>query len=263
MPSWSRLIGMLHIPPLPGSPRYAGDLDAVNRHVLKDAQTLFKAGVHAMMLENFGDTPFHPGPVPSHVVAHMTAIASRVRQALPKVQLGINVLRNDGCAAMSIAHAVGADFIRVNVLCGARLTDQGLIQGIAHDLLRLRKSLGAERIHVFADVNVKHSAPLASIPLEQEVEDLIHRGGADALIVTGRGTGHAAAMDELKAVKAAAGTTPVYLGSGVTAENLRGYAEHADGFIVGTSLKRAGSSAVDGGRVRALFKKNPRPWAGG
>src|SRR5690606_13240725 len=113
-----------------------------------------------LMLENFGDTPFYPRRVAAHTVAAMTAIAVEVRRQVD-LPLGINVLRNDGLSALGIAAASGADFIRVNVLSGARVTDQGIVQGIAHDLLRERRWLGAESVKILADVNVKHSAPLA------------------------------------------------------------------------------------------------------
>jgi membrane complex biogenesis BtpA family protein len=173
--NWSNsrkvVIGMLHLPPLPGSPRHAPSAlgaDRITKSVLADADVLADGGVQGLMLENFGDVPFYPGRVPAHVVAHMTAIALAVRQRLPDLPLGINVLRNDGQSALAIASAVGAAFIRVNVLCGARVTDQGVLQGIAHDLLRERAILGAQHVKVMADVDVKHSAPLASIALEDE-----------------------------------------------------------------------------------------------
>lgn len=254
------LIGMLHLPPLPGSPRYGGDMEAVVRHVLKDAAALVKGGLRSLMMENFGDAPFYPAGVPGHVIAHMAALAVKVKERFD-VSLGVNVLRNDGCAAMAVAHAAGADFIRVNILCGARLTDQGIIQGIAHDLLRLRKTLGADRVRILADVNVKHSAPLAVVPLEREVADLIHRGLADALIVTGGGTGEATSLEELKAVKRAAGKTDVYVGSGIGAETVGGYLPYAEGFIVGSWLKRGGdaNAPVDLGRAKALVKSISYP----
>src|SRR5687768_15249635 len=125
------LVGMLHAPPLPGSPRYAGSWQSVRDHVLRDAETLVSGGVHGLMLENYGDAPFFPGRAAAHTAACLTALAEQVRSALA-VPLGINVLRNDGCTALEVALAARAQFIRVNILCGARLTDQGIIQGIAH-----------------------------------------------------------------------------------------------------------------------------------
>jgi membrane complex biogenesis BtpA family protein len=256
LPQWSAIakpvIGMLHLPPLPGSPRYGGNLDAIREAVLRDAQALSDGGVHGVMLENFGDVPFHPGTVPAHVVAHMTALAARIRAEFD-LPLGINVLRNDGRSAMAIAHAVGAAFVRVNVLCGARVADQGILQGIAHDLLRDRAMLGAD-VKILADVDVKHSAPLSPRPLTDEVSDTLHRGLADALIVSGWGTGQKTDPRHVREVKAAAGETPVFIGSGVTAENVCEYAGVSDGFIIGSAFKRNGqaSEPVEVERVRAV-----------
>src|ERR1043165_8697312 len=169
LPGWSNIakpvIGMLHLLPLPGAPRYGSPLGPGRSALLRDAELLAQGGVHGLMIENFGDAPFYPARVPAHVVAHMTALATEVKRKAPQLPLGINVLRNDGMSALAIAHAVGADYIRVNVLCGVRVADQGLLHGIAHDLLRLRAELGATRIKIFADVDVKHSAPLAARPL--------------------------------------------------------------------------------------------------
>jgi uncharacterized protein len=258
LPAWTAvskpIIGMLHAPPLPGSPGYRGAWQAVLTRVLADAAALAAGGVDGLMLENFGDAPFYPGPTPQYVSTHLTALAAELRRRHP-LPLGINVLRNDGCAAMSVAHAVGAEFIRVNVLCGARVTDQGIVQGSAHELLRLRELLGARHVKILADVNVKHSSPLGPPPpIEQEVADLLERGGADALIVSGTGTGRAVNLDELRRVKAAAGAAPVLIGSGANAESARALCEVADGFIVGTSLKIDGASAnpVDPRRVQAF-----------
>lgn len=248
------LIGMLHLPPLPGSPRFGGSMRDVMQRVMADAHALTSGGIELLMLENFGDSPFFPGTVPNVTVAHMTAIAERIKAAFPTTRLGINVLRNDGCAALAIAQAVGADFVRVNVLCGARVTDQGLITGIAHDLLRLRASLNAEQIAILADVDVKHSAPLGPRDIVDEVHDLIERGGADAVIVSGNATGRPVDLTQLARVAAVAGQKPVLIGSGANGATLPQLLKHAAGAIVGTSLKVGGhvDAPVDTVRVREL-----------
>jgi membrane complex biogenesis BtpA family protein len=228
-------------------------LRAICDAALRDAEALAAGGVHGIMMENFGDAPFYPGRVPASVVAHVTAIAAEIRRAIPDVPLGINVLRNDGQSALAVAHAVGASFIRVNVLCGARVTDQGVIQGIAHDLLRERAHLGAHDIKIMADVDVKHSAPLAARPIVDEVDDTIERGLADAVIVSGAGTGKPTDPHHVRVVKGGAGNMPVLIGSGVSAATVDQF-DAADGFIVGTAFKRNGDVAepVDVERVRAF-----------
>lgn len=235
------VIGMVHLLPLPGAPK-ALDLAQVLERALADADALVRGGCHGLMMENFGDAPFFPGSVAPSTLTMMTRIAVEIRR-MSKLPLGINVLRNDGLGALSVAMAAEADFIRVNVLTGARVTDQGIIQGIAHDLLRARAQLGAQRISILADVDVKHSAPLAARPLADETQDAVLRGGADALVVSGAGTGKATDPAKLAQVKAAAAGRRVLVGSGVTVETLASLMPHADGFIVGTAFKKDGNPA--------------------
>ncbi len=250
------VIGMLHLPALPGSPQFEGRIEALHASVMRDAESLVAGGITHLMIENFGDAPFFPHCVPAITLTHMTAIAEQVRSRFG-VRIGINVLRNDGCGAMAVAHAAGADFIRVNVLGGARVTDQGIVIGIAHDLLRLRATLRAEHIAILADVDVKHSAALAPRPIEDEVRDLVGRGGADAVIVSGNATGQAVDRMLLARVTLAAGATPVLIGSGADIETIGTLLHDAAGVIVGTSLKGNGcvSEPVDVARVREFVER--------
>ena len=216
------VIGMLHLPPLPGSPGQRSEMEEIREWMLRDADALVSGGVDGLMLENFGDTPFYPGHVPAHTVAAMAVLARDVKARFA-VPLGINVLRNDGVSALGIAAAAGAAYIRINVFTGARLTDQGIVQAEAHEVMRLRALLAAP-VQVFADVAVKHSAPLGPRNLEDEIEDTIHRAHADAIIVSGAGTGKQTSLDDLRCARAAAGGTPILVGSGADTAGLRGSA---------------------------------------
>lgn len=250
------VIGMLHALPLPGAPAFSGEIAEIEQSLLRDAEALAGGGVHGLMLENFGDAPFYPRRVPALTVAHLTRLALAVRQRFD-LPLGINVLRNDGLSALAIASAVGAAFIRVNIFCGARVTDQGVIQGIAHQLMRRRAVLGVTHIRIFADASVKHSAPLGPPrPLEDEIADMVQRGGADAVVVSGAGTGKATALEDVIRARAAAEGRPVLIGSGITSASIAQYRGHANGFIVGSSLKPNGDARqpVDAARVRELMQ---------
>jgi membrane complex biogenesis BtpA family protein len=235
------VIGMLHLPALPGAPQNKLGLDGILEWVLQDAKTLANGGIDGLMLENFGDIPFYPRRVPPHTVAFMTAIGREIKRDF-SLPLGINVLRNDAESAMAIASAIAAEFIRVNVHIGARITDQGIVEGSAHRTLRYRNSIGSS-IRIFADADVKHSAPLAARDLTTEVEELATRGCADAIIITGSATGRETSLKDLRTAKTAADGTPVFAGSGVRAENIASVLKIADGVIVGTALKRDGISS--------------------
>lgn len=246
-------IGMIHLPALPGSPRSRLSIEECIDHALRDAEALVSGGVDGLIIENFNDAPFRPGAVDPWTVAAMTRIAQAVREAVD-CRVGINVLRNDALSALSIALAVGADFIRVNIHSGAMLTDQGIITGEADRTLRARRELGAEHIRIFADVLVKHAVPLGPLTIEDAVADVVVRGLADAVIVTGSATGQSASLDDVRAAVAAAGDTPVYVGSGVSSENAPKLIPPAQGLIAGSWIKMDGDvrNPVDVNRVREL-----------
>lgn len=251
-----RVIGMLHLEPLPGSPGWRGDLAAVIAAAVRDARTLRQEGVRALMLENFHDVPFHPDDVPPVTVAALTAAAAAVRRECPDCALGINVLRNDAESALAIAVATGASFIRVNVHTGSTVTDQGLMHGRAWNTLRRRREYGVP-VGILGDLRVKHAAPLVAWQLAEEARDLRVRGLADGLIVTGTATGAGAEPAELAALREVLPDTPLLVGSGVTVDTVERFLPAADGFIVGTALKEDGDVAapVSAARVRDFMAR--------
>ncbi len=236
------LVGMLHLPALPGAPSSSRALADIESQAVAEARILESAGFDAAVLENFGDVPFGK-TAGVETVAFMTRIACAVRAEAPDLDLGINVLRNDARSALAVASACGAAFIRVNVHVGATATDQGIIEGRAAETLRARAALGSS-VEIWSDVHVKHGRSLAHETIAEEAEDAAKRGLADALIVSGAGTGKPTSSSDLEAVKARGLGCPIYVGSGVTEDNVQALLEVADGVIVGTSLK-SGTSTLD------------------
>lgn len=250
------LIGMVHLPALPGSPQTSLSVDQCIDVALRDADALQEGSVDGIIIENFNDVPFRPGPVDPHTVAVMTRICLEVRRNTD-CRVGVNVLRNDAEAALGIAVAAGLEFIRVNVHTGAMVTDQGLITGRADRTLRTRKALDAEHIQIFADILVKHAVPLGEQSIEDAVADTVERGLADVVIVSGTGTGKVTSAADVQAAARAAGSTPVYVGSGVTKDNVTSLVPPASGLIVGSWLKIDGNvrNRVDVDRVRQIRAK--------
>ncbi len=235
-----QLVGVVHLPPLPGSPRSAVSVADIAASAARDARVLAAAGFDRVMIENFGDAPFFADRVPPVTVSAMTACALAVRKACPDLPLGVNVLRNDADSALAIAAVVGATCIRVNVHTAARVTDQGLVEGRAAETLRSRRALGAEGVAIWADVDVKHSAPLAPRDVGREADDLVVRGLADAVLVTGEGTGRGVDLAKLGRVREAVASTPVLVASGATVDSLGELAGLCDGVIVGSALRAGG-----------------------
>ncbi len=249
------IIGVVHLLPLIGSPQSTQALDEIRTRALSDVGMLINNGMDGIIIENYGDAPFYPDAVEPHTVASLTVIASEIRGHYPQTPIGLNILRNDAKSAMAIATVADANFIRVNVHTGAMLTDQGIIQGRAHETLRYRSVLKSE-VKIFADIAVKHAVPLAPIDIVASAEDTYHRGLADALIVTGTATGKGIDLDQLKSIKSAIPHATVFVGSGVTVDSLAEVLQYADGVIVGTAIKRDGvtTNGVDPDRVRALIE---------
>ena len=247
------VIGMVHLIPLPGSPRWAGSMRDVLAAALVDAGALIDGGAEALLVENFGDAPFTPGRVEPATVAAMSVVAAEVRREFPGTRLGLNVLKNDARAALGVAAAVGAEFIRVNVHSAALLANQAVVQSAAYATLRDPRLLGVD-VAILADVGGKHAVPLAPVETEQMARDLVHRGLADALVVSGAATGQATPLGEVKRVRSAVPDVPLLIGSGVTAETAAELLSVADGLIVGTSVKRDGDvrQPVDRARVEKL-----------
>jgi len=248
------VIGMVHLRALPGSPRWAGNMEAVVQAALEDARALADGGVDALLVENYGDVPFTTGRVDSATVAGMAVVIGEIKRAVT-LPIGVNVLKSDALSALAVAAAVGGRFVRVNVHVGAVVADQGILQSRAHDSLRYRRLLGLD-ISILADVQAKHGMPLAPIPLEQEARDCLSRGLADGLVVSGAATGEPTPMNDLKRVRGAVPHVPLLVGSGATPETAAALLSIADGLIVGTAVKRDGilANPVDPGRVRRLVE---------
>ena len=248
------LIGVVHLRPLPGSPRWAGNLKSVIEFAVADARAYERGGAHAIFVENFGDVPFTKAAVGPETIAAMTAAGCAIRAAV-KLPIGFNVLRNDARAALALCAACDGDFIRVNIHTGAMLTDQGLIEGDAFNTVRYRERI-RPAAQIFADVHVKHAVPMGNWSIEDSAHDTVERGLADALIVSGVGTGQAAAIADVERVRRACPNAKLLLGSGVNAANVKNYLRFADGVIVGSSLKKDGklANAVDPKRVAVLVK---------
>jgi len=255
------VVGVVHLLPLPGSPRWGGNLDRVLDRAVKDARALRAGGAHGAVIENFGDLPFVAGNVEPACVAAMTA-ALRECVAASRLPFGVNVLRNDGPAALAVALAGGGRFLRTNVHTGTMATDQGILEGRAAETLRDRARLRAGKVAIFADVLVKHGSPLGEREPRREAADAVERGLADAVLATGRATGLKADYREVAAVRDELPGVPLLVASGVEPLDLPVVAALADGVIVGTFLKKGGRTGnpVDPARVRALVAAARRSW---
>lgn len=244
------VIAMIHLEALPGTPAGRRSVREIEALALREAGLYRETGVHGIMIENMHDTPYLRGEVGPEIVAVMAIVARAVKDA-SKLPCGVQVLAGANEEAMAVAHAAHLDFIRVEGFVFAHVADEGPIQATAAPLLRYRKQIGADRVQVWADVKKKHSshAITADIGIGETAEAVEFMRG-DVVIITGSVTGDPPQLADIRAAKEHC-RLPVYLGSGVTAQNLTKYYAMADGFIIGSHFKTDGvwSNTVDPKRV--------------
>ncbi|MCA9294715.1 MAG: BtpA/SgcQ family protein [Phycisphaerales bacterium] len=250
------LLAMVHVDALPGTPRHDGRSVATIAHRAADeARMLVEAGFDGVIVENMHDAPYLLRDVGSEIATAMTAVTLRVKDAIGATPLGVQVLAGANMAALAVAHAAGAQFIRAEGFVFSSIADEGLMaRADAGPLLRYRKQIGAEGVRILADIKKKHSSH--AITADVDLGETAHAAaffGADGLVITGIATGHATSLDDLRAARHAT-HLPIVVGSGATPETLGALFEHAHAVIVGSWYKRDGlwSNAPDPARVKQL-----------
>lgn len=250
------IIGMIHVGALPGTPGSHETVETLARRAAEEARILADGGVDAVLIENMHDRPYLRQAVGPEIVAAMTVIGAAVRAAV-SMPMGVQILAGANREALSVAHAIGAGFVRAENFAYAHIADEGLMpEADAGPLLRFRRLIHAESVAVLADVKKKHSshAVTADVGLA-EAARTSEFFGADGVIVTGVATGRPTDPSDAEAVFGVV-NVPVLIGSGVTPENLAALWPYADAFIVGSYLKQEGDwrNAPDPRRVRALIR---------
>jgi len=247
------IFGMVHLAPLPGSPKYNFDNEKIIKDAIDDADKLISGGVDGIIIENYGDWPFTKKVNLSQIMVH-TIISYKIREKYPDIPLGINFHYNVYDAEAHLASTVGADFVRVEVFVDTVIYDDGILYPVSADVLRLRKQLNASFL-IFADIQPKHTELL----VPRSIKDSAHaaeRAMADAVIVTGKETGSETPIELIKQVKEAV-NIPILVGSGTTPSNVLDILNIADGAIVGSYFKYNGYvfNHVDEVRVKNFMKE--------
>ena len=249
------VIGMLHLPPLPGSYNYDGQpLDGIVEYALRDADILASSGFDGFLLQNAGDRPASLEVCPEKV-AYMSVIGAAVRRAHPTMPLGVNVCWNVPKATIAVCHAAGGAFIRLeHVYIGMAITAHGPVYGCAYEATQFLKLLDAKHIRIFADVYEAHSVPIGRVPIEQAARQATGACQAHAVIITGSTFAESMAM--MQAIKKSSPTMTVILGGGSDPANVGEALRQADGIIVGRSLKARLDvmAPIDGGKAQAYME---------
>jgi membrane complex biogenesis BtpA family protein len=250
------LVGMVHVGALPGTPRAAEPVSALARRAAAEARILASAGFDAVLLENMHDVPYLRRDVGPEIVAGLTAVGAAVRAAV-EIPIGIQVLAGANRAALAVATAIGAGFVRAEGFAFAAVADEGILEEAdAGPLLRYRRAIGAKDVRILADVKKKHSAHAITADVDlAETARATEFLGADGVVVSGAATGEPTSPEDLAAVRAAVGI-PVVVGSGATPETVAALLRPADAIIVGSWIKEEGKwfNPPDPRRAEAFVK---------
>ena len=248
------VIGVIHVGALPGTPRGSQSVSELVALARQEAKLYREAGVDGVIVENMHDVPYLRGGVGPEIVAAMTGIGIAVK-AECGFPVGVQILAGANIEAMAVAHAAGLDFIRAEGYAYAHVADEGLIEASAAQLLRYRKQIGASHVQVWADVKKKHAAHAITADVSLgETAETVEFMGADCVIVTGSATGKAPKVADVQEAESHC-RLPVFLGSGITENNLAEFYDHADGFIIGSAFKCDGlwSNTIDPARVNRVM----------
>src|SRR4051812_25871850 len=249
------IIGMIHVGALPGTPASQLPLGKIVAAAVREARIYREAGVDGVALENMHDVPYLRGAVGPEIVSAMTIIGQAVKAEFQGIT-GIQILAAANREAVAVAHAASLDWVRVEGFAFAHVADEGFIDSCAAELLRYRKQIGAEKVQVWADIKKKHSSP--AITADISLGETAHAAEfmrADTLIVTGPVTGRPPVPADVEEAKSHS-HLPIILGSCMNTANIAGFLPVADGFIVGSSFKKAGdwNNPVDPAKVKAFMK---------
>jgi predicted TIM-barrel enzyme len=229
------VIGMIHVPALPGTPFYSGPFGLLVDKVVRETEIFLKAGVDAVAIENMHDIPYLNNSAGSEIIASMAVLASKVKTIF-KGPVGIQILAASNKEALSCALVSDCQFIRAEGFVFAHTADEGIIESCAGELLRHRKIIGADHIKIFTDIKKKHS-----------------------IIVTGKSTGQEADLKEIQNLNSSI-KVPLIVGSGVTYNNLDSYLLNSDAVIVGSYFKTDGfwKSDLELSKIKKFMNKCKR-----
>jgi membrane complex biogenesis BtpA family protein len=249
---------MVHVRALPGTPHANLSIHEIVRIATQEADLLARSGFDAIIIENMHDRPYVHGSHGPQTTAALTRVACEIRQHLPQMPLGIQVLSGGNKEALAIALAADAQFIRCENFVYAHVADEGLLtRAEAGGLLRFRRSIGAEHIEVWCDIKKKHASHAITGDLTiGEIAEGAEFFSADALIVTGSATGQPTDLRDVDRVRKATPGMRTVVGSGVSTQTIAATLERADGVIVGSQLKRGGlwSNPLEESRCRGMVK---------
>ncbi|MBI2666489.1 hypothetical protein HYX13_02660 [Candidatus Woesearchaeota archaeon] len=201
------IFGMIHL---------AGDVPV--KRALEELALFEEESVDAAIIENYHGS-----------IGDVEQTLLEIRLRTSKIVLGVNILPNQYFLSFDFAKRYGACFIQLDHISGI-YTNGMLLEG----LYRQYKEKHSDTF-VLGGVWPKYYSPLPGSDLEKDLCEGVRR--AEAIVVTGAGTGKETPLEKIKKFREVIGEHPLVVGAGLTPENAYKQLSIADGGIVGSSLK--------------------------
>jgi uncharacterized protein len=240
------LIGMIHLPPLPGTPFFQpGSLQTTIENAVANAIALDKAGMDGCLLQTVDRIyPVADEADPARVSA-MAMIAQSVRQSVRQdFQIGVQIMINANCASIAVAKLCGGTFIRASAFVGATLSAHGLVQAAPDRVMRYRRNLDALDVGVIAEIASMHFSWLGGDKSVGEVARLARTAGAEAVAISDPHEDRL--LNMIDDVRSATPDMPLLLAGGSNFGNVSRILPRVDGAFVGTAIEAQGwGSQID------------------
>jgi len=247
------VIAMLHLSALPGDPGYdqAGGLGAVLTRARRELAALQEGGVDGVMFSNEFSLPYLTKTEPITAIT-MARIIGELGDDI-SVPFGVNVLW-DARASIDLAVATGAQWVR-EIFTGVYASDFGMWDTNVGETARHRHRIGADHVRLLYNIVPESAQYLAGRDLASIARTTVFATAPDALCVSGPTAGAPTDLEALRVVKENAGSTPVFVNTGVRADTVENVLGIADGAVVGTYFKADGvfENEVDSSRVKELM----------
>lgn len=208
-------------------------------YAVANARVFAEAGVPLVKLQDQTRTT---GAAAPDTLAMMASLGRLIRAEVPKLRLGIIVEAHDPLAALSVAHAAGADFVRLKVFVGGAMTAEGPRSGLGAEAVQHRAFLNRREIAILADVHDRTARPMSD-ESQPFAANWAAKVGADGLIITG--ASFSDTLGRIKAVRDAVPSRPILIGGSVTCENVAEALAASDGVVVSSALMKKGAGPED------------------
>jgi uncharacterized protein len=248
------VLGMVHLPPLPGTPFHEeGSFGRILDAAVQSACALAEGGADGCLVQTV-DRVYAPGEDsdPARTTAAALVVNAITQATSESFQVGVQLMTNALKASLAVAKVAGGSYIRASALVGATLTPHGMVEAHPLEVMEYRAKISAQRIKIIAEVDSMHFRWFGEAKPAAEVARAAKSAGADAVALSHRD--EARVLEMIASVRQAVPGVPVILAGYTNHENAARLLAAADGAFVGTCLERGGwAGQIDPGRVRAYM----------